>query len=348
MTGRWTKSLMAVVTGAFVACSGLVPAGTPVVQAGSTAQYDFVHDPTIIREGETYYVFSTGDPNGIVGNGNIQIRSSTDLVHWQYRGTVFSKIPDWITKTVGSLQNLWAPDISYFDGLYHLYYAGSSFGTNNSVIALATTKTLNPTSPNYHWVDKGLVIQSTSADDWNAIDPNAVVDSSGRAWLAFGSFWSGIKLVRLNKSLGKPISTTPHVYSIATRTQPPDAIEASSITYRDHYYYLFVSFDLCCRGVNSTYHVVVGRSKNIGGPYVDKSGRSLLEGGGSPFLANIDGNMVGQGGESVYRDGNQYLVAYHYYDYADNGNARLQIRRVTWTKSGWPIAGKPLDKSPYW
>ncbi len=97
----------------------------------------------------------------------------------------------------------WAPEISHYKGAYRLYYAYSLFGKNTSGIALATNKTLDRKSPAYKWVDRGLVLRSTVADDYNAIDPNFVVDRQGRSWLDFGSFWGGIKMRRLNAD-GKP------------------------------------------------------------------------------------------------------------------------------------------------
>src|SRR5580692_12504256 len=158
--------------------------GSPAGAAGpggtsAPANYVFVHDPSMAREGGTYYLFSTGDPAGSIGNGNIQIRTSRDLRHWTYTGTVFADKPAWITAALGSIPNLWAPDISYFGGLWHLYYAGSSFGSNNSVIGLATTPTLDPGSPRYHWTDDGQVFRSSTADEYNAIDPSLVTGASG-------------------------------------------------------------------------------------------------------------------------------------------------------------------------
>ena len=184
---------------------------------GAPADYVFVHDPSMAREGGTYYLFSTGDPAGAIGNGNIQIRTSPDLRHWSYTGTVFADKPAWITAALGSIPNLWAPDISYFGGLWHLYYAGSSFGSNNSVIGLATTPTLDPHSPRYHWTDDGLVFRSSTADDYNAIDPSLVNGPSGTKWLVFGSYWSGIKLFQLDASTGKPASASPVLYPLAQR-----------------------------------------------------------------------------------------------------------------------------------
>lgn len=302
-----------------------------------------MHDPTIIREGHQYYVFSTGQTNGPVANsGNIQIRRSSNLSDWEYIGTVFTEIPGWIEDQIGEIRNIWAPDIIYINGLYHLYYSGSHFGRNESVIGLATNRALDPESANYKWNDQGLVLKSTSADAWNAIDPNPVLDHAGELWLAFGSFWTGIKLIHLDKRTGKPDGH--EIISLARRPEPPNAIEAPCIVYREPYYYLFVSFDFCCRGVNSTYKIMVGRAPHINGPYVDKAGKPMLEGGGTQLLSNA-GHMIGAGGQTVYKDGERYLIAHHYYDATDHGRPKLQVRELKWTADGWPALGEPLVRA---
>lgn len=319
--------------------------GGSIAGAGARADdlsgYDFVHDPSMIKEGNVYYLFSTGDPAGVIGNGNVQIRTSTDLVHWRYRGTVFPTIPAWVIAAVGQIPNLWAPDISYYHGLYHLYYAGSTFGTSNSVIGLAINQTLDPASPAYHWVDRGLVARSTTDDDWNAIDPNLSLDAQSRPWLAFGSFWSGVKLLALDPNTGKPASPRYALHALAYRPGS-NAVEAPFIIYRRPYYYLFVSFDFCCRGVDSTYRIMVGRASRITGPYLDRAGRRMDQGGGTQLLAS-HGYERGPGGQSITRDGAAYLLVYHYYDARDNGNAKVQVRRLSWTHAGWPRLGPPLD-----
>src|SRR5262249_10247433 len=130
-----------------------------------------VHDPVIIKEGDTYYVFCTGVGRGVPGV--IPIRTSKDLRHWELAGTVFDKLPEWATKEIPGGRGAWAPDISFFSGKYHLYYAVSTFGSRNSVIGLATNATLDPKSPRYKWEDEGMVLRSyQDKDDWNAIDPN--------------------------------------------------------------------------------------------------------------------------------------------------------------------------------
>src|ERR1700728_668425 len=250
--------------------------------------YIFVHDPSMTRQGSTYYLFSTGDPAGVIGNGNIQIRTSRNLRQWTYTGTVFATKPAWITTALGSIPNLWAPDISFFGGLWHLYYAGSSFGSNNSVIGLATTPTLDPSSPRYHWTEDGQVFRSTTADDYNAIDPSLVTAASGTRWLVFGSYWSGIKLIALDAATGEPASSSPTIYSLAQRPAP-DALEGAGITYHDGYYYLFVSFDTCCAGDASTYRIMAGRSAGVTGPYVDPAGTSMMNSGGMEVQGSDEG-----------------------------------------------------------
>jgi arabinan endo-1,5-alpha-L-arabinosidase len=338
-------TLAAVAATGSPAAAGSTAAGSARANARAaqgSAPYIFIHDPTMAREGGTYYVFSTGDPAGSIGNGNIQIRTSANLRDWTYAGTVFAAKPAWITAALGDIPNLWAPDISYFGGLWHLYYAGSSFGSNNSVIGLATTPTLDPRSPKYHWTDDGLVFRTTSADNFNAIDPSLVTAADGGKWLALGSFFSGVKLIQLDAATGKPVAS-PTVYSLASKPSP-DAEEGAGITYHDGYYYLFVSVDNCCRGISSTYHVQVGRSTSVTGPYVDASGTAMTNGGGME-VQGTDAGMIGPGGEFVFSSGASDWLVYHYYDAFDNGDAWIQIRPLTWV-GGWPVTAQPLVPVP--
>jgi arabinan endo-1,5-alpha-L-arabinosidase len=348
MLGGGTAGLVAASAAGGSAASQPASAGAAGAVSGArTADsvpqpYTFIHDPAMAREGNTYYVFSTGDPAGTIGNGNIQIRVSHNLRSWQYQGTVFAQQPAWITSALGAIPNLWAPDISYFGGLWHLYYAGSSFGSNNSVIGLATTPTLDPHSPRYHWTDDGLVFRSTTADDFNAIDPSLVTDASGGRWLSFGSFWSGIKLLRLDSATGKPASSSPTIYSLAAKPSP-DPEEGSGIVYHGGYYYLFVAVDYCCQGISSTYHIQVGRSASITGPYLDASGTAMLNGGGME-VQGADAGMIGPGSPFVFGPGaggpSAPLLVYHYYDAYDSGDAWIQIRPLIWV-DGWPVTGNP-------
>ena len=96
-------------------------------------------DPSVIRVGTCYYGFSTGFQGG-PGHGSPTIRKTCDTTlrtGWTYIGTVFTNTPAWITAALGSQPpNLWAPDINYWNGKYHLYYAGSLWGTAFAVMGL--------------------------------------------------------------------------------------------------------------------------------------------------------------------------------------------------------------------
>jgi arabinan endo-1,5-alpha-L-arabinosidase len=305
------------------------------------------HDPSIIKEGEVWYLFATTPPNSKTGE-QFPIRCSKDLVHWKACGYVFPETPAWIKQESPRTKELWAPDISYFDGKFHLYYAYSSFGVNTSGIALLTNKTLNTESADFHWVDEGLVLRSRAEDDFNAIDPNLVLDEKGQAWLSFGSFWSGIKMRKLDRKTGKLSSDDTKVYSLASRYRPehydpakpglpPDyqAIEAPFLVRHGDYYYLFVSYDLCCRGTKSTYHTLVGRSTEVTGPYLDAAGKKMSEGGATPLL-DANQKWLGPGGESILLQKEGDIIVFHAYD-AKTGIPSLQISTLTWT-SGWPHA----------
>jgi arabinan endo-1,5-alpha-L-arabinosidase len=310
-----------------------------------SGDYAVTHDPSIGREGDMYYVFAT---TSNAEEGQFPIRCSHDLLTWKLCGHVFDKIPAWIHEVSPTTKELWAPDISYFEGKYHLYYAYSAFGVNTSGIALATNETLDPKSPKYHWRDEGLVLKSTLPDDFNAIDPNIAFDDKGDPWLSFGSFWGGIKMRRIDPMTGKPASGDPKLYSLAARAMPPhadppkpglppdwQAIEAPFIVRHGDFYYLFVSFDLCCRSTKSTYRTMVGRSRAVTGPYLDADGKAMLQGGGTQLLMPND-RWLGPGGESVLQRPEGDILVFHAYD-AVTGKPALQISTLIW-KDGWPHA----------
>ena len=221
----------------------------------------------------------------------------------------------------------------------------SSPGQNSSAIGVTVNKTLDPGSPGYHWEDQGIVLRSVPDRDlWNAIDPNIIVDESGTAWMDFGSFWSGIKLVKLDPSWTAP-AEPEEWYAIAKRDRSvlvndaepgPAELEGPFIFRKGDYYYLFVSWGLCCRGKDSTYKIMVGRSKDVRGPYVDKEGKCLATGGGSLLLGG-DKDWPGRGGNSAYTfDGKDYLV-FHAYEAADNGLQKLKIAEMKWDERQWPV-----------
>lgn len=284
------------------------------------------HDPTLTRTPTGWYLYYTG--HGILS------KWSPDGVHWLLNGSVFDETPEWTAEYVQTpSSNIWAPDISYVNGRYHLYYSVSTFGENDSVIGLATNATLDRESERFEWIDEGHVVSSRTGDSYNAIDPNLIIDTDGQPWLAFGSHWSGIKLVRLDRATMKPRADA-ELLPIAARPGST-AIEAPAMTHRDGWYYLFVSFDQCCRGVLSTYKIAVGRSRSVDGPYVDRDGVPMLEGGGTIVLESGE-RWKGPGHNAVYREGEQYILVHHAYDGENNGAATLRIKPIEWDDEGWP------------
>lgn len=310
------------------------------------AQSIIVHDPVMIRQNDTYYIFCTGM--------GISVFSSTDMKSWKSEKPVFASAPQWAVEAIPTFKgHIWAPDISFFNGEYYLYYSVSAFGKNTSCIGLATNKTLDPHDPEFKWVDHAKVIQSIPGEtNWNAIDPNLITDEKGNPYLVFGSFWDGIKMVKMSpdaKSVDEDISKIPTIASRKTDSNAPNppsvdnnpvdaggnAIEAPFIFRKGNYYYLFASIDYCCKGINSTYKMIVGRSEKLTGPYIDRSGKPMAKGGGTILLAG-DENWYGVGHNAVVSfDGTDFLV-FHGYDAHDSGKPKLNIRKLDWDKDGWP------------
>jgi arabinan endo-1,5-alpha-L-arabinosidase len=268
------------------------------------------------------------------------------MENWQYSGPVFDTAPAWTFVTIpGFKGHIWAPDIIFHNEKYYVYYSVSAFGKNTSCIGVATNKTLHRSDPEYKWQDHGIVVQSIPGRDlWNAIDPNITLDENGTPWMVFGSFWEGMKLVKLNPNLTE-IAVPEEWYTVAKRSRSPGipdpdpgdgAIEAPFIFKKNDYYYLFVSFDYCCRGINSNYKIMVGRSEKVMGPYFDREGKAMFEGGGTLVLKGND-NWPGVGHNSVYTFNEKDYIVYHAYDASENGKPKLHIRELSWDTDGWPV-----------
>jgi arabinan endo-1,5-alpha-L-arabinosidase len=293
-----------------------------------------VHDPSIIRQGDNFYLFTTSQER--TGDGLIHVRVSKELANWTRATPVFAEMPAWARQAVPGARGIWAPDVSVVDGEYRVYYSVSTFGSNRSAIGLVTTPSLE--TP--HWTDRGEVIRSDQRDDFNAIDPAAFTDAEGRHWLAFGSFWTGLKLVRLDPRTGLRSAEDSKIRSIARR-RAPGAIEAPFVIRRGNYYYLFASFDFCCRGAASTYYTVVGRAADPAGPYLDRAGKAMMDGGGFLVLhAQLDSSkrFVGPGHVAILREPKRDYIVYHAYDTQRNGASTLRIQPLGWTDDGWPVA----------
>ncbi|MEU6246697.1 arabinan endo-1,5-alpha-L-arabinosidase [Glycomyces sp. NPDC047010] len=285
------------------------------------------HDPGLYascEEGEPWYVFATGW--GPLGDGNITIRTSTDEgATWTYTDTVWDVKPAWLTEAVPGVDNLWAPEIVEDRGVFYLYYSASTFGNQRSVIGLAVNTTLDPADPDYAWTDRGQVWESNQGDPYNAIDPT-VLEAGGKHFMAYGSWWSGIYMLELDWPSGEVAAGAAPVH-VAGRGGA--GIEAPALVKHGRYFYLFTSWDGCCAGADSTYNIRVGRSTSPTGPFTDRAGVALTDGGGTLVLG-AHGDYVATGGQSISNG----LMAYH--SYHEDGHFDLGIERIEW-RGGWPV-----------
>ncbi|MBQ8050308.1 MAG: family 43 glycosylhydrolase [Bacteroidaceae bacterium] len=300
-----------------------------------------VHDPVMAKEGDTYYLFSTGM--------GIQQMTSKDRKTWTVLPQpVMTVIPGWTTDSVAGFgSHVWAPDVIRWRGRWWLAYSCSTFGRNGSAIGLLSARSLGANM----WKDEGcLVCSREHRDNWNAIDPNLVIDAAtDTPWLVWGSFWDGIQLARLDSTMHLAQGERPR--TIARRHRPGDpsaaenptsrfagrnAIEAPFIYRHGDFYYLFVSWDYCCRGAKSNYRVAVGRSRTIEGPYLDREGRDMQQGGGTLVLEGDKREWEAAGHCAVYDFGDGDTFICHGYSATQNGAAFLIQRPVSWSADGWP------------
>ncbi len=329
---------------------GAVISFTAPSLAVSSVTEPFVHDPVMAYEDGTYYLYCTGE--------DISQMTSQDLSTWNIArdGVLKGKLPAWTRDSVPGLKHhLWAPDVIRFRGKWYMAYSCSTFGSNTSAIGLLSNDKL---SDQTGWKDEGCIIASKGGrDNWNAIDPNIVVDDKGNPWITWGSFWDGIQLIPLDSTLhvrkgfsprtiarrfafnmrdvpeseGGPAKTKAGHYS---KNAGQNAIEAPFIFRHGGYYYLCVSWDYCCMGMKSTYRVVVGRCKSVEGPYVDKWGIDMLDGGGLPVIEGDKIHYEAAGHCAVYHFGDKDLFICHGFRVPD-GTPVLVKRGIRWV-DGWP------------
>src|SRR3954451_19659777 len=238
-------------------------ASDPLAHYGLTGETLPILDPSMIHQGSTWYAFTT-DVDGFSSGVNLPIHCSLDKINWTTCGSVFPDgIPLWISQRVPNIKGLWAPDVSFFNSEYHVYYNGSTLHSQETVIGLVTNTTLDPADPEYKWVDRGMVLQSKSGDDFNALDPAILVDTDDSVWLTYGSYFAGIKQRQIDPATGNLLASNPTRYDLATRPGTShNPIEGASLVHHGNYYYLFVSLTYCCEQdvASNNYKQSVGRS----------------------------------------------------------------------------------------
>ncbi|RYZ27940.1 MAG: glycoside hydrolase, partial [Sphingobacteriales bacterium] len=237
-----------------------------------------------------------------------------------------------------------APDVLKIGDRYLVTYGatgGGLFGGHTGKILTMWNKTLDPKSPDFKYSDPIVVASSDGIEDNDAIDPSLFLDpANGKLWLTYGTYFGYIRLVELDPKTGKRVEGNKAL-NIAIDC------EATDLIYRDGWYYLLGTHGTCCDGPNSTYNIVVGRSKKVTGPYVDNVGREMLKGGGKMVVAARD-RLIGPGhfGLTVLGDGIEKMSCHYESDLDQSGRSVLGIRPLLW-KNGWPVAGDNLKEGTY-
>lgn len=299
----------------------------------------FVHDPNMIQDGSGKFWFY-GTHNTLAGSTDMSAFASVSA------GDINPDFSWWASKntTGGSGRtDIWAPSVMFANGKYYQYYsipiydipsvAGSNQGAE-AVIALATS-----TNPNGPWTDVGQIIASCGktagcTTKFNAIDPAPFIDAAGNWWMAFGSWEDGIHVLPLDPTTGLRQGTA--LYDISARSNGVEgAFIYPAVVNGTQYYYYFASINGCCAGTTSTYRIVVGRATSPTGPYLDRGGLDLKNGGGTILLSS-HGNIFGPGGQSVLKVGTTPVLVYHYYDGNANGVPKLGINNLSFDAAGWP------------
>lgn len=298
------------------------------------------HDPSVIRTEDGYALMST--------NNHLQLWTSENAYDWENRGRTLKDVPSWLTQYAPGMEDVWAPDIFYANGEYRVYYCGSEFGKRNSAIGFTSSKSIMPGTAGYGWTDKGHVFHTKDGvDKYNAIDADLVRTKEGELWMAFGSFGLGIQLIKLDEKTGFQASDDKTVYNIARRTSKASggAEEGPSLIEHNGQYFLFTAWDYCCHQGSeieqTSYKTAYGRADKVTGPYVDRAGYSMLNGGGTLLLERY-GRYVGPGGGEAFQDLNRVRFVHHYYDNAGDKYNHIHIRDVVFTDDNWAEMGQPF------
>jgi len=300
-----------------IALFSVLLTGTVAAQIGNP----FIHDPSTITECDgKYYTFGTGGGGLISEDG------------WAWDGGA--------VRPGGGA----APDVVKIGDRYLIAYGatgGGLGGGHNGRILTMWNKTLDPKSPDFKYSESVIVASSDGTEDCDPIDPGLLLDpTDGRLWLSYGTYFGFIQLVELDPKTGKRVEGNK------ARNIAIDC-EATDLMYQDGWYYLLGTHGTCCDGPNSTYNIVVGRSRKVTGPYLDNMGRDMLKGGGKMVVAAGE-RLIGPGhfGRMVIDEGVQKMSCHYEADLDQSGRSVLGIRPLLW-KNGWPVAGDNFKEGTY-
>ena len=302
-----------------------------------------LHDPSIIKDGETYYIYSTDVAYGGGGQCGIMFRKSKDLVNWNFLGWVFNGVPakplEFMKQYQPNYQQLsiWAPYILKVGSEFRLYYSVPGNDIKLACIGLATS-----TSPSGPWTDKGIVVTCLPSENINAIDPAVMVDeNTGKHWMSYGSYSAGIFMIELDPATGLSKVANDKGKLLAFRSIPGQAIEGSEMLYNPELkkYFLFVSYDW----LEDTYNVRVGRSDSPEGPYLDINGNDMSKPGDNYPMITAQYRFAGHAGWQGFghcgllRDGDKYYYVSQARLASNKYLMDLHIHRMVWTPDGWPV-----------
>ena len=300
-----------IITGlsALVALSAAAQTGAP-----------YIHDPSTIQfcDGK-YYTFGTG------GGGLISVDG------WVWEGGA--------VRPGGGA----APDAIRIGDRYLVGYSATGGGLGGGHAGRVLTmwnRTLDPSSPDFAFTEPVEVAHSEVDEDCDAIDVGFLMDPSGRLFCTYGTYFGNIRMVELDPATGGRLPGNRAV-DVAIDC------EASTMMYRDGWYYLLGTHGTCCDGVNSTYNIVCGRSRSPFGPFLDNVGRDMRKGGGKMVVAAEERRFgAGHFGRFIVEPGVEKMSFHFEADLDRSGRSVLAVRPILW-KDGWPEAGELVQDGTY-
>ena len=289
--------------------------------AGAQIGAPYIHDPSTLAECDgKWYTFGTGG-GGLISDDGWSWHSGAD-------------------RPGGGA----APDMIKIGDRYLCIYGatgGGLGGGHSGRILTMWNKTLDPKSPDFKWSTAVEVCASDGMEDQDAIDPGILLDpTTGRLWVSYGTYFGTIRLIELDPKTG---------FRKSGNVEKDIAIdcEATDLIYRDGWYYLLGTHGTCCDGVNSTYNIVVGRSRSVEGPYIDNVGRDMYHGGGR-MVINAGNRKTGAGhfGRTIVDEGVEVMSFHWEADFDMGGRSTLAVHPLLW-KNGWPVGGEQFKGGIY-
>ncbi|WP_334100213.1 arabinan endo-1,5-alpha-L-arabinosidase [Thermotoga petrophila] len=349
-----------------------------------TFRWAVVHDPSVIKVGDVYYIFGT----------HLQVAKSKDLMHWGQistsahdRNPIIPNINEELKEALSwarTRNDIWAPHvIQLSDGRYYMYYCASTFGSPRSAIGIAVSDNVEGPYKHYAVIVKSGQVYSVdgpsedgtpynSRKHPNALDPAVFYDKEGNLWMVYGSWFGGIYILKLDPKTGLPLPGQGYGKRLAGGNH--SSMEGPFVLYSPEtdYYYLFLSFGgLDYRG---GYNIRVARSKNPDGPYYDPEGKNMENCMGSKtVIANYGAKLVGNftlnetdtidfkafgyvspGHNSAYYDPEtgKYFIFFHTRFPGRGETYQLRVHQLFLNEDGWfvmapfPYAGETISDLP--